>query len=78
MELHIQTEEAGLIVMLGSGLTVTSTLSLFWQPLLSVTSTEYIVVFVGLANGLWIWVLFNPVAGNQEYEVPPVAVNSTD
>lgn len=38
-----------------------------------VTVTTYVVVEIGVATGFEILGLFNPVAGDQEYAVPPDA-----
>ena len=53
----------GVIVAVGKELTVTVTLAVFVQPFASVTVTVYVVVTVGLATGLEIVVLLNPVTG---------------
>jgi hypothetical protein len=72
--LHIVTFEPAVTV--GGGLTVTVTLALEEHPAL-VTVTVYVVVVVGLAEGLETVVLLNPVDGLQLYEVPPLAVSVT-
>src|SRR5262245_48352313 len=59
----------------GKGFTVTVEVALFVQPLALVTVTVYVVVDVGLAVGLLIPALLNPVAGVHEYVVPPVALS---
>ena len=63
--------------ILGVLLTTKLTNEVEVQPFISVPTTVYIVVAEGVATGLLIAALFKPLAGNQEYELAPVAVNVT-
>jgi hypothetical protein len=47
-------------------------------PQAVVAVTTYVVVEAGVAMGLEIVELLRPVAGDQEYEVPPPAVKEAD
>ena len=56
---------AGLTLTVAYGFTVIVAVPLFTHPLASVTVTEYVVVAVGLAVGLEMFGLLNPVEGLQ-------------
>ena len=74
---QIATLEPALIV--GNGLTVTTTLAVSLQVFTSVPVTIYVVVTVGLAVTLAPTVADKPVAGDQEYDVEvPLAVKPVE
>jgi hypothetical protein len=50
----------------GTGRTITETVSLFTQPFRSVPVSVYVIVVVGLTTGLGIFVLLRNVPGLQE------------
>ena len=54
---------------------VTVTDAVSEHPLASVTVTTYVVVAPGVAEGLETVVLLNPLAGDQEKPVPPLALS---
>jgi hypothetical protein len=62
-------------VTTGKAFTVTTTASVSWQPLPSVTSNVYVVVVFGLATGDEIDALLRSVTGNQLYVPPPDPFN---
>jgi hypothetical protein len=63
----------------GSGFTVSVTVAVFEQPVVVlVPVTVYVVVVVGDATGLAMFVAERPVAGLHEYVLPPVAFNVTE
>ena len=73
--LHIVTSLPALAT--GNGFTVTIILSVD-DPHEFDTVTMYVIVVVGLAIGLEIFVKFNPVVGDHKYVVPPDAINVVD
>jgi hypothetical protein len=73
---HMATFAPALTI--GAALTVTVTSSVPEQPLPFDTVTTYVVVNIGLASGLAMFGLFNPVAGLQLYIAPPVALSVVD
>lgn len=65
-------------VVTGTGFTVTCTFAVPEQPLPSVPVTVYPWVDAGDAFTVLPDVVLSPVAGDQVYPVPPVAVSGTD
>jgi hypothetical protein len=63
-----------LAVTVGKGVTVTVTAAVFEHPR-DVPVTVYVLVTVGVATGVALVVLLNPVEGDQTYVVAPLAVN---
>jgi hypothetical protein len=63
---QIVVEFPGVMVTIGRGVTVTTTLEVAEQ-LLAFTVTVYVVVDVGDATGFAMFALLNPVDGDQEY-----------
>lgn len=61
----------------GNGFTVTVTVSVPIQPLMSVPVTVYVVVAAGPASGLFTVDDDNPLAGNHEYVFAPLAITFT-
>jgi hypothetical protein len=62
----------------GNGLTVTTTWSVFTQPLASVPVTVYVVVAVGEAVTLAVFVALKPVDGLHTYVAAPLATKLVD
>jgi hypothetical protein len=66
-------ETSGPALTVGAGCTVTSTESSAEQPSLLIAVTEYVVVDIGLAKGLFTEVLLKPIVGLQAQVCAPAA-----